>query len=216
MTSVVKRWRSSRVVSMRPYRPTSSTHLSGKTTVDDINTTQKPRRKNSLRRSRSVGDFYSVADVLEMHTPHVELESELAGMKSPAPPLGGDMHPFASPIAIAVAQKSPVFQRTHFVKKAKEVILGDDAKKMAEFRLKFSSPRPLDLSFSTLQSQSPIPSPVPSALEAVKSPRVPYWVKPKMSYPVPKTPRTMRTERRQGWGGSWELGEVVNKLKELQ
>jgi hypothetical protein len=42
--------------------------------------------------------------------------------------------------------------------------------------------------------------------------KAPYWVKK-----VPKTPRTMRTERRHGWGGSWDMAgiaQVVDQLKE--
>lgn len=49
----------------------------------------------------------------------------------------------------------------------------------------------------------------------LKSPQAPYWVKPVMH--EPKTPRTMRSERRQGWGGAWTMGpmgQVVGELKE--
>ncbi|GJE99029.1 hypothetical protein PsYK624_152670 [Phanerochaete sordida] len=55
---------------------------------------------------------------------------------------------------------------------------------------------------------------------SLPSPQAPYWVKTaKTGGAVPKTPRTMRSERRQGWGGTWtmgSIGQVVHRLKDAQ
>ena len=82
---------------------------------------------------------------------------------------------------------------------------------------------------------TPLPTSLPTS--QAKTPRVPYWVR--SSYRVsahgyvrrthsysrrsgmraPPTPRTIRRERRQGWGGQWTQGKiatVVQGLKEIQ
>ncbi|KAI0339189.1 hypothetical protein BDW22DRAFT_606307 [Trametopsis cervina] len=55
-----------------------------------------------------------------------------------------------------------------------------------------------------------LPPPVVT-MSRVPSLKAPYWVKK-----VPKTPRTMRTERRQGWGGSWEMAGISHVVGELK
>ncbi|KAI0692932.1 hypothetical protein C8T65DRAFT_668931 [Cerioporus squamosus] len=93
---------------------------------------------------------------------------------------------------------------------------------------------PLDPSLP--QSDLSPTTPLPSAWK-VRSPRVPYWVRGTYrvsaqgyvrrthSYSrrsgarVPATPRTIRRERRQGWGGEWKVGKmatVVEGLKEIR
>lgn len=61
---------------------------------------------------------------------------------------------------------------------------------------------------------APLKSPS-SSKTPLKSPQAPYWVGAKAQ---PKTPRTVRNERRQGWGGQWNMGNVgrvVDQLKEM-
>lgn len=143
----------------------------------------KSKRRPTLRKSRSMGDF---SDYVVLGNP------------MPSPPL-----------------RSNVMSPTVPIEKAKEAILGADAQRMAEFRVGFRSNRPAELKLAPFPPPSgPLPSPpLPTALLAVQSPRAPYWVKPIVA---PRTPRTMRTERRQGWGGEWmSLGEAVVDLKQL-
>jgi len=150
----------------------------------------KPRRRPTLRRSRSMGDFYD----------HAVVTNSLPYMASQA---------WSEEVQSVMSPTAPV-------EKAKEAILGSDAQRMAEFRIGFKN-RPLELKLAPFPPPTgPLPSPpVPSALFALQSPRAPYWVKPAVVVP-PKTPRTMRTERRQGWGGEWmSLGEMVGQLKRL-
>ncbi|KAI0746240.1 hypothetical protein C8Q80DRAFT_761411 [Daedaleopsis nitida] len=94
----------------------------------------------------------------------------------------------------------------------------------------------------SLPDLSPSPTtPISTALSQMRSPRVPapYWVRTSYrmtmsaheyvrrthSYArrsaarVPSTPRTIRRERRQGWGGEWKAGklqEAVEGLKEIK
>ncbi|CAL1710529.1 unnamed protein product [Somion occarium] len=172
-------------------------------TLDDIETKNNEpiTRKSMLRRSRSVGDFYSAEEILEMRQVRVEAvtttEAE-EGMRS------------AVASVIKPVEEAPMeLRRKQSIANAKASILGDDAKLMADFRSSFK-PRPLDLSLDF--SNSPLPSPpAPSGFE-VRSPRAPYWVKP---IRMPKTPRTLRTERRQGWGGKWDFVETMGQLKQL-
>ncbi|RDX49478.1 hypothetical protein OH76DRAFT_1403715 [Lentinus brumalis] len=79
-------------------------------------------------------------------------------------------------------------------------------------------------------------TPLPSAMKA-RTPRVPYWVRGsyrvsahgyvrrthsysrRSNVRVSTTPRTIRRERRQGWGGEWKHGKmatVVEGLKEIK
>ncbi|KAH9913703.1 uncharacterized protein BXZ73DRAFT_55384 [Epithele typhae] len=72
-------------------------------------------------------------------------------------------------------------------------------------------------------------TPTTPAVE-VRSPRAPYWVRQsyrpqgvrrthstarRAGQRVPPTPRTVRRERRQGWGGEWRTG-AVEGLKEIK
>ncbi|KAH9943960.1 hypothetical protein B0H21DRAFT_823382 [Amylocystis lapponica] len=212
----------------------------------------------SRRRSRSVGDFYSFGDALEIGSPRTYQTDKRFSRQLhspsyivPPPSAGSPMHPFANPCASPrVTLESPENmelprrQRTESLKKAKLSIIGADAKLMADFRLGFGT-RPLDLSLARFPAPTgPLPSPPVSArLQDVKSPKAPYWVKssfrPRASFefvqfaqadpyataraspsrgPPPATPRTRRFERRQGWGGRWNqgnLGGVIDQLKEL-
>lgn len=166
-------------------------------------------RKSILRRSRSVGDFYTVEEILTMNTTHVEATTSTQpkdrraseSLLSATP----SVHPFASPINKPVEHE---LKRKDSVTLAKLSILGDDAKQMATFRSSFR-PRPLDLAVTWVES--PLSPSQPSALE-VRSPRAPYWVKPVL---VPKTPRTLRTEKRQGWGGRWDFVESMPKFRDM-
>lgn len=164
------------------------------------------KRKSILRRSRSVGDFYSVEEILTMNTTHVEATSQTPrdrrASESPIP-ASPSLHPFASPINKPV---QPQLKRKDSLAMAKLSILGDDARRMASFRMSFK-PRPLELALAGVES--PLSPVQPSALE-VRSPRAPYWVKPVVA---PKTPRTLRTEKRQGWGGRWDF--VDSKFREV-
>ncbi|KAK7689638.1 hypothetical protein QCA50_007431 [Cerrena zonata] len=165
------------------------------------------KRKSVLRRSRSVGDFYSVEEILTMNTPHVEATTQSKDRRASESLLSAapSPHPFASPINQPIEHE---LKRKDSVTLAKLSILGDDAKQMASFRMSFR-PRPLDLSVAWIES--PLSPAQPSALE-VRSPRAPYWVKPVV---VPKTPRTLRTEKRQGWGGRWDFVDTMPKFRDL-
>ena len=95
---------------------------------------------------------------------------------------------------------------------------------------------PLDPELPQPDVSPTTPLPSASAMKA-RTPRVPYWVRGSYrvsahgyvrrthSYSrrsgvrVPPTPRTIRRERRQGWGGEWKLGKmgtVVEGLKEIR
>lgn len=86
--------------------------------------------------------------------------------------------------------------------------------------LKVKSPRrlppPPATQLAPLAAARQLPQlPVIMAAAPARAPsmKAPYWVKK-----VPKTPRTMRTERRQGWGGPWDvvgISQVVDELKEV-
>lgn len=150
----------------------------------------KPKRRPTLRKSRSMGDFFDYI-VVEKPVPTITSASSITetmqSMLSPTVP----------------------------IEKAKEAIIDSDAQRMAEFRVGFRSNRPVELKLAPFPPPSgPLPSPpLPTALLAIQSPRAPYWVKPILA---PRTPRTIRTERRQGWGGEWvSLGEMVVQLKQL-
>ncbi|KAF7791145.1 hypothetical protein EIP86_002156 [Pleurotus ostreatoroseus] len=85
--------------------------------------------------------------------------------------------------------------------------------------LAVKSPRPDIHALSLRRLPHPyVYAPVRSSSSAklpLKSPQAPYWVR---TQDMPKTPRTVRSERRQGWGGQWNVGNVgrvVNQLKEI-
>ena len=63
-------------------------------------------------------------------------------------------------------------------------------------------PQPPVLTGTFSQHPVIVAAPVPRVAQ-VASMKAPYWVKK-----VPKTPRTMRNERRQGWSGAWDLGGI--------
>jgi len=164
---------------------------------------QRSGSQRSLRRSRSLGDFYSIADIQELQSHNARMAALAAGADVLVQsPLG-----LMSPTPRPAAKDDPVLKRKRSIANAKAAIIGTDAKLMAQFRLGFGGP-------ALPVPETPLSSPVPSALLAITSPRVPYWVKPTQ----PKTPRTLRTERRMGWGGAWNVGsmaEMMNQLKEM-
>ncbi|KIP05257.1 hypothetical protein PHLGIDRAFT_128991 [Phlebiopsis gigantea 11061_1 CR5-6] len=83
-----------------------------------------------------------------------------------------------------------------------------------------------------LRVKSPLPptlvvhaAPKPAAYAALarpdghaplKSPRAPYWVKSASAMAPPKTPRTLRSERRQGWGGAWPMGSIGQVVGQME
>ena len=178
--------------------------------------------QRSLRKSRSVGDFFSVEDIRELQSQNAKMAARQDAQILGAAQLVMSPTGLTSPTTVkplAPARRTEVeteqLRRKRSIANAKASIIGADAKIMEKFRLGFGASTPVppmpDVPFS------PTPgSPVSSTLLAVKSPHVPvpYWVRPS----DPKTPRTRRTERRMGWGGSWyvgSMGEMVTQLKEL-
>ena len=197
----------------------------------DLNEDIERARKRMVRRSRSLGSlegFYTAAEVLDLKSPHFLASAHQADqLLSPANQVtaAGDISPLLTPsspdifedIELKVAQKQPITNAT-------AVIVDSDAMRMNAFRKEFKRrrPPPLDLAFGPRRPVrnasliSPAP-PTPSPLVSVKSPRAPYWVKPLKIAP-PKTPRTLRTERRQGWGGAWNfwsIGEMMDRTKAM-
>ncbi|EKM52930.1 uncharacterized protein PHACADRAFT_259097 [Phanerochaete carnosa HHB-10118-sp] len=202
---------------------------------------QPRRRRNTLRRSRSLGDMQSgiaiTSDVV--HGPaagRVATAEKTHAMR--LGPMRKDSEFFLQPV------------------RRRGAIVKSDARRMAEFRRRFGT-RPARLAPRFPAPDAPLPSPPPpSALLEVKSPlppsliapkavvvvpqpsayaslvtvkgqsplrspQAPYWVKSpvKEGEGIPKTPRTIRSERRQGWGGAWtmgSIGQVVHKLREVQ
>ena len=82
-------------------------------------------------------------------------------------------------------------------------------------------------------AESAAPSSIPPAPQTpARTPHGPYWVRQsyrisgqgsvrrrKSSVRVPPTPRTVRREKRQGWGGEWKAGKmeaVVEGLKDIK
>lgn len=95
--------------------------------------------------------------------------------------------------------------------------------------------RPLEM--AELAQPDGTPSPLPTSQPKTPGAHAPYWVRSSYrvsahdyvrrthSYSrrsglrVPPTPRTIRKERRQGWGGQWTQGKIataVEGLKEIQ
>lgn len=171
---------------------------------------QRSGSKRSLRRSRSLGDFYSVADIREMRSHRAGVAAR--GVTSEV--LVQSPTSLMSPKADARSPQDDdvAIKRKRSLANAKAAIIGTDAKLMAQFRVGFGTSVP---PMPRARPTTPLPtSPLPSALLAVKSPRAPYWIRPT----DPKTPRTLRTERRMGWGGAWNVGSMgvmVNQLREL-
>ncbi|TCD61991.1 hypothetical protein EIP91_007631 [Steccherinum ochraceum] len=161
--------------------------------------------QRSLRRSRSLGDFYSVADIRELQSNNAELaaQREPAFVESPTALTSED----AAPTHRVEAEAA--IKRKRSIANAKQAIIGADAKLMAQFRLAVGTP-----ALPMFPPTSPLSPSIPSALLDIQSPVAPYWVRPN----DPKTPRTRRTERRMGWGGPWNvgsMGEMMTQLKEL-
>ncbi|KAH9849248.1 hypothetical protein C2E23DRAFT_840459 [Lenzites betulinus] len=131
------------------------------------------------------------------------------------------------PVPARLRDDSPL-QQQQSVAQAKAVILGADAQFMESFR------RGFQIRTRRRQSGKQLPTTptTPRTAGAPKSPKVPYWVRSASRGHVsaggsrrrrvaasrpPPTPRTMRKERRQGWGGEWrKMGGVVEKLKEME
>ncbi|CCM05319.1 uncharacterized protein FIBRA_07533 [Fibroporia radiculosa] len=225
------------------------------------------------RRSRSVGDFHSFADVLEIrsprfaipHEPRLSRQLHSPGVMAP-PPTAASLHcdvsgdaRVGSPSVYSQASaesdaaalvpspppiwpKSPMSpgrQRARSVSRAKQSIIGTDAVLMAAFRTRFGT-RPLDFGVAPFPAPTgPLPSPPMSpSLPDVRSPRVPYWVRssfrPRDSLlvlqraegtgdPPVNTKRASRTtlrarriERRMGWGGQWNQGNLAGMIESLK
>ncbi|KAI0367319.1 hypothetical protein BV20DRAFT_970739 [Pilatotrama ljubarskyi] len=164
-----------------------------------------------MPRSATSARFSRMSYVLALGSPPVSPNVPDSPSSSPAP-----------------TEDSPL-QQQQSVAQAKAVILGADAQLMEAFRRRFGIRQG---SFSADPRRiSTHPTTPRSPFATAKSPRVPYWVrsayrsregsvrrKRAMSR-LPPTPRTMRKERRQGWGGEWKrgkMGDVVEKLKELE
>ena len=164
--------------------------------------------QRSLRKSRSVGDFYSVADIREMQSHNAKMAARQQATQ------GFVESPTSITTSPSASEEAPALKRKASLSNAKAAIIGADAKLMAQFRSGFGTPKAAPPTL-TAPLTSPQPeSPIPSALLAIQSPRAPYWVKPTNV----KTPRTRRFERRMGWGGSWNIGsmgEMVTQLKQL-
>ncbi|KAL4251164.1 hypothetical protein ABKN59_004948 [Abortiporus biennis] len=169
-------------------------------------------RSNTLRRSRSMGDFYTSAELLQTHRPYITSTQTRDDTSIQSQPANDEAIIRAHPSAIiepVMVNDDPVrLQR----KRSVANIIVDDAKHMTEYRLGFRS-KPMELTLAPLPPPTgPLPpppvstSPLPSMqdLKSAKTPRGPYWVKP-TQVSDPKTPRTVRTERRQGWGGAWNF-----------
>ncbi|KAJ3478752.1 hypothetical protein NLI96_g9538 [Meripilus lineatus] len=199
--------------------------------VDLVEVDAGKTRKKMLRRSRSLGsleDFYSAVEILDLKSPHMLASAHQVDHRpSPLSPAqqvtaAGDISPLlTSPIPNIFEEIDIKVARKKSIANAKATILGADAVRMAHFRRDFRRrrPPPLNLTFGPRRPVrnasmiTPYPA-TPSPLVAVKSPRAPYWVQPFKV--VPKTPRTLRTERRQGWGGPWNfwsIGEIMDRSK---
>ncbi|KAI0916490.1 hypothetical protein AcV5_002970 [Taiwanofungus camphoratus] len=179
------------------------------TVIEDVTPTipQRASRRVSRglamrrRRSRSVGDFYSFADALEMSSARADFKTEnhySGALHSPSylvpPPTAtsASVHPYANPFVSPciiedtqsrAAVDADTAERTvkpglglvrhKSLTHAKQSILRTDAKVMAAFRSGFPT-RPLDLAPQPAPT-GPLPS--PPVLHDVRSPRVPYWVR---------------------------------------
>ncbi|KAI0635340.1 hypothetical protein C8Q77DRAFT_699047 [Trametes polyzona] len=207
-----------------------------------------PRRSQILaqgrRRSRSVGGEPQRRSVLSVYSAGARTSFVLPPSTTSTHPservsyvlaLGSPDSPVpiatpASPSPSRLVDDSPL-QQQQSVAQAKAVILGTDAQLMESFRrgfgIRVASRRRTGGSGKT--PGTPLSATMP------KSPKVPYWVRSAyrnreslhsagrrrragVSRPPP-TPRTMRKERRQGWGGEWRVGKmaaVVEKLKEVE
>ncbi|KAL1938726.1 hypothetical protein VTO73DRAFT_11329 [Trametes versicolor] len=204
-----------------------------------------PRRSQMLtagrRRSRSVGDTQrrsvlsvSVYSASTTRTSFLLPQSAVPARLSRVSYVLAIGSPALSPSlsASAALDDSPL-QQQQSVAQAMAVILGADAQVMESFRRGFAM-----RSFrrdTRRRSGAPPGTPLMSPFAAMKSPKVPYWVRSGYrardsahaagrrrragaSRPPP-TPRTMRKERRQGWGGTWDVGKMgaaVEKLKEAE
>ncbi|KAI0777470.1 hypothetical protein BD413DRAFT_601862 [Trametes elegans] len=186
---------------------------------------RRPQASAGRRRSHSVGEpqpRLSVVDVRPVYSAGPRT-SFILPSSTPSTQYTGSPYFLAlgSPPLSSYAPRSPTtddspLQQQQSVAQAKAVILGADAQLMDRFRQGFAIRAP----------------PTPG-----RSPRVsmPYWVRSayraresmltpgaarrrRTASRPPPTPRTIRRERRQGWGGEWrqgKLGKVVEKLREV-
>ncbi|OBZ77275.1 hypothetical protein A0H81_01643 [Grifola frondosa] len=203
-----------------------------------ITPTTKRTSRGTRRRSQSVGNLVSWAET-ENRNRLSTAENRSATSHTVPMSAASTMLPYLKPLTSADVAADPSLapylalpssrhttyepledplQHQQFIAHAKAAILGADAVLMASFRQNFP-PRSLE----HVLAVCPLPSPpVPSPLAAVRSPRVPYWVKtsfrprPSTAHPYgharrrksrasvwpPATPRTMRRERRQDGEGS--------------
>ncbi|KAI0643978.1 hypothetical protein C8Q79DRAFT_927848 [Trametes meyenii] len=194
--------------------------------------TRQPRRSalvSGRRRSCSVGEpqRQSIADVLSVSSPDARTSYIVPLSASLAPYVVALGSPALSPaITSPPAMDDSPLQQQQSVAQAKAAILGTDAQRMESFRRGFR-----------IHALPATPSTPLRAFASIKSPKAPYWVRsayrPRDSTHgsirrsqsrrgasrPPPTPRTMRRERRQGWGGEWKrgkMGAAVEKLKEVE
>lgn len=189
-----------------------------------------PRRRGTVRRSRSLSDLQHgiaiTSDVIHVAGRAATLEDTTF-----TAPHSHDRSRSLTPlrsaqrsIVTADAQRIAEFRR-RFGMRPRELRLASLPPPNAPLP---SPPPPSAL----LKVKSPLPPtlvipvpPKPTAYVALaaadrhaplKSPRVPYWVKSSSHIAQPKTPRTMRSERRQGWGGVWPMGSIGQVVEQLQ
>ncbi|KAI0666499.1 hypothetical protein C8Q78DRAFT_1083100 [Trametes maxima] len=193
--------------------------------------TRQPRRSQIVsgrRRSSSVGEpqRQSIADVLSISSPGPRASYIVPLSASIAPYVIALGSPALSPtLAFSAATDESPLQQQQSVAQAKAAILGTDAQRMENFRRGFR-----------IHALPATPSTPLRAFASIKSPKAPYWVRSayrardsthgsirrsqsrRAASRPPPTPRTMRRERRQGWGGEWKrgkMGAAVEKLKEV-
>ncbi|KAI9060405.1 hypothetical protein FKP32DRAFT_1760393 [Trametes sanguinea] len=196
------------------------------------------------RRSHSVGQLQrrSIVDMLSVHSAGARTSFLPPPSAASAQNDEGDT-PFILALGSPARDVSPSassspstddspLQQQQSVAQAKAVILGADARLMETFRRGFG----MDRAASTSSQDADASTSLPTPFRSLKSPKVPYWVRSayraresmhgsavrrrraSSAARPPPTPRTMRKERRQGWGGEWKrgkMGAVVEKLKEV-
>jgi len=197
--------------------------------LEELTGNRPLRRKSSLRRSRSFDD-------MEQFTTRLSAAREDALTQIAEAPTNeisshpGSLEEAKATIVNADAKRMASFRR-RFGNRPRELRLAVIAPPPSlplpsppppTALLKVKSPMPVAIAPRRLPQPPSRPRRLPQPVivtapvvrrASVQSPRVPYWIKS-----TPKTPRTMRSERRQGWGGSWEalpgISEVVSQLKE--
>ncbi|KZT06727.1 uncharacterized protein LAESUDRAFT_150199 [Laetiporus sulphureus 93-53] len=218
------------------------------------------------RRSRSVEGLYSLDDASEIASPR--RSAGLRPLQSPSYPARPTtiMSAFTIPeylispsiyseasadrdihfdVPIIAPQHSPgKLERKRSIARARQSIVGADAKLMSRFRTEFGT-RPLEFPLPPFPAPTgPLPSPpVSPSIQDVRSPRAPYWVKRSLRPRSPAqaqqhltvvqesfinskrtsrdsvnwaTPRTRRSERRMGWGGRWNQSSMAGVIESLK